>query len=285
MPKVTKQSPKKPAAATGSILSRIAPIEVGDELKILLYGKSGTGKTTLAGSFPGKLLWIVCSGGKRPGELKSLQAPEYVKKVEQVVLFHSDELKELIPYLESSTDKYRTVVLDHVSGLQDKILAEILDVEELPVQKSWGMATQQQYGQCTQQVKEYLRRLLGLSCNLVVIGQERVFKPDENDAVSVMEPFVSVALTPSLAGWLAPACDYVCQTLTRQKTITKTGKLAGKEITTVSKAPGVDYLLRTMPHETYASKFRVPKGYSLPEFIVDPTYDKIQAILKGEYQP
>lgn len=284
MPKVVKQTPIGKTAKGGviSVIDRIAPMSFDDDegIKILLYGRSGSGKTTLWGTFPGPILSIIRSGGKKPGELRSLDTPANRKKIQQVVLGESKEVMDLVKYQEEE-QKFKTLVLDHSTGLQDLVLAEILglDPDDMPVQKSWGLATQQQYGQCTAQCKEYLRALLGLSCNVVIIAQEREFNTD-NEAAEFLAPTVGAALSPSLTGWLNTAVDYICQTYIRQKTEIVTTKINGKEHQTLKKTKGVDYCLRVGPDAVYTTKFRQPKGYELPEAIIDPDYKKLMEQIK-----
>src|SRR5690606_36224704 len=118
-------------------------------------------------------------------------------------------------YLKENEEEYKTVVLDHVTGFQDLVQKEILGLEEIPVVKNWGLATQQDYGQCVTQCKELLRALLSLNQNVVVIAQEREFNVDSDD--KLLKPFVASGLTPSLLGWLNTAVDYICQTYIRPK--------------------------------------------------------------------
>ncbi len=278
---------RAPIANPNGVLSRIKPIgfDSDEGIKILLYGRSGTGKTTLWATFPGRILAVICSGGSKPGELRSVDTPAYRDKIDQVALSNSGELKEVIQHVKES-EAYSTVVLDHTSGLQDMILKEILGLEELPVQKGWGMAAQQQYGQCTGQTKEYLRALLNLDCHVVLVAQERESKGDEGGrSDDLITPSVGAGLMPSLAGWLNPAVDYICQTLIRQKeeeTVATigTGKNA-KRVTTRRKVKGVEYCLRTGPDPVYTTKFRLPKGTELPDFVIDPSYDKLIELIKG----
>lgn len=294
-PVVQKQSPVKKVAAkkTGTILDQIQPMEFDDEegIKILLYGRTATGKTTLWSTFPAPILAIICSGGQRPGELKSINTPQNRRRIETVTVKNSLDLVALAKY-QAETNHYKTVVIDHVTGLQDHILAEILGMEVIPAQKSWGLATQQQYGICTAQCKEHLRSFLSLSCNVVIVGQEKVSNIDEDklgvreDAMesNMLQPFVSVELTPKLAGWLPPACDYVCQMVIRARVEEKVIKIGNQTQTKLVRIPNeVDYCLRTAPHDIYASKFRIPRERvpELPEFIVDPSYDKIMKLIKG----
>lgn len=233
-------------------------------IKLLLYGQSGTGKTTFWGSFPGPILALICSGGSRPGELRSIDTPENRKKVDARIVTSTDQLRDMI----ADGNRFATVVLDHVSGLQDLTLKEILGVDELPAQKGWGLATQQQWGQSTAQCKEYLRALLSLEGNVIVIGQERTFGGrDDGMDPELVKPTVGAAVTPSLSSWLNPACDYVLQTFKRPRTIKKVAKIGGKEIVTEERGKGVDYCARCEPHDVFMTKFRLP-GKVVPEFIL-----------------
>lgn len=246
-----------------------------DGIKINVYGRSGTGKTTLWATFPGPILCLICSGGKRPGELRSIDTAEYRKKITPRVLRESTQVRENI----EDVGEFQTVVLDHASGLQDMVLKEILGIEELPAQGSWGMAKQQDWGTAAMQVKEILRALLSLRCNVVVIAQEREFNTDTES--ELVMPYVASAMTPSVVGWLNPACDYICQTYIRPKMVQQKVSVAGKEQVTLKRGKGVEYCLRTAPHDVFTTKFRVPRGVELPESIVDPTYDKIMELIRG----
>jgi hypothetical protein len=263
------------------IIDRIGPIDFPEEngLRMLLYGKSGTGKTTFWATFPGPILCIVCSGGSCPGELRSINTEAYRAKISQVVLRGTEELRPLLEYLRS-TKKYRTTVLDHASGFQDLTLKEILDLDELPAQKKWGMATQQQYGTSATMCKEAFRGLLSLPGNVVIVAQEREFTVE--GASDLIAPTVGAALTPSVTGWLGPACDYVVQTYLRSKSLSVEAKVGEKKVVVKKRGEGVEYCLRTEPHEVFQTKFRLPKGHPLPECIVDPSYDKVLKIIRGE---
>lgn len=298
MPVVQKQQgnppktapPRKQAAnlPAGSVLSRIKPIgfAVDDALSVLVYGRSGTGKTTFWSTFPGNTLAVIISGGKKPGELRSIDTVENRKRVSEVTLRSSTELADIVAHVRQ-TGKYQNVVLDHASGLQDLVLKEVLGLEELPAQKSWGMASQQLYGQCAGATKDLLRKLLDLvevKVNVIVVAQERTLGDDADS--EIITPTVTAGLIPSIVGWLNPACDYVVQSFIRQKYVVKKTTIGkGKDAKTVQTrqaVKGVEYCLRTAPDAVYTTKFRVPKGRTLPDVIVDPDYRKFVNIIRGE---
>lgn len=279
MPKVVKQASHPSSRKAGRVIDRIKPLGLEDDkLRVNVYGRSATGKTTFWATFPGPLLAIVCSGGQRPGELRSINTPEHRRKIRQVMIEQSTEVQELACY--AADNRLATVVLDHASGLQDLVLKEVLGLEKIPTSLSWGMATQQQYGQVAVQVKEHLRSLLSLPCNVVVVAQEREFN-NEADSDLIM-PYVASALTPSITGWLNPACDFIVQTFKRQRIQIKDAKIGGKKVEITQRTKGVDYCLRVGPDSVYTTKFRIPKGCNLPDVIVDPTYDKLVELIQGK---
>lgn len=277
MPTVRKQT-RSPTnrAQTPSNKSRQSAWDRAEGVKVLLYGRSGTGKTTLWATFPGPILALISSGGNKPGELKSIDTPEYRDKINAIVVEDSATVSEEV----KNASQYATIVVDHASGLQDLILKEILGLSEVPVQKSWGLATQQQYGQCTLQAKEHLRNVLNFDGNVVIVAQEREFNTDSTS--DLIAPYVGAGLTPSLTGWLNTAVDYIVQTFIRQHEEVSTQKIQGKTVETRTKTRQVEYCLRTAPDPVYTTKFRLPKGRPLPDVIVDPSYDKILSLIQGE---
>jgi len=202
--------------------------------------------------------------------------------VDFVHLKQSEELDELVKMLKDG--HYKSVGLDTAGGLQDLILKEVLGLAEMPVQRDWGMAKQQDWGTVGVQLKERMRRLLDLAdqgiLDVMVIAHERNF--NDEGVSEMLAPTVGAALSPSAAGWLNGACDYVCQTFIREETATVTQKVAGKEISQKKKTGKAEYCLRIGPHPVYLTGFRVRRKIGdLPDCIVDPDYKKIQRVIEG----
>lgn len=285
MPVITKTKttgvPPKPKKESNSLLSQAEDLvfDEGIGLKIALYGRAGTGKTTLASTFPGKILYITCSGGANTiGELRSVYTREVRQKMKRINIESSIQLGQLADEL-AQDDSYSSAVLDTATNFQHLILKEILELDELPPQLSWGIATQQQWGQCSLQTQEYLRKLLNIPKNVIIIAQEREYDPTLENGDAIM-PYVGPALTPKAAGWLNAAVDYLGQTFIRKKTEMVINKVNGKEVKTKKTLDEFEYCLRVGPHDMFITKFRIPKNTQTA--IVNPTYDKIiKMLLEG----
>lgn len=197
------------------------------------------------------------------------------------------EIKEpddLPYYVEQAQSRgFKTISLDHVTEFGGMVLARIIGLKRLPEQLSWGLATQQQYGQQSLQAKEYLKEFLDFDGNCLILGQERDYskkkeEEEENEFSEELEdiPFVSVATTPSVAGWIAPACDYVIHTFKRDQYKETVKKVNGKTKTLRERTGRREYCAHVGPNKVYNTKFRVPIGVELPDVIVDPSYEKLK---------
>lgn len=264
------------STSTSSAASRIISLNnLPDQgIKLCVYGKSGTGKTRLVGSFAklGPMLHMICSSNGT-NEARSIKGTPNVDCVE---IQKPQDLLDLINLAKDS--KYKTLALDHVTGFSDCVLADILGVDKVPEQGSWGMAKREQYAQLGLQVKTYLRDLLDLPLNIIIVGQERAFDLEE-EAGEVLMPYVSVSATPAVAGWIAPAVDYMCQTFKRDQVKVTSKKMGDKIIESKERTGKREFCLRVGPDSTYITKFRVPPGTDLPDVIVDPNYEKIEHLI------
>jgi hypothetical protein len=272
MPVVKKQTQlKKPAGKARGIAGRIKPVELHGGVKLLVYGRGKTGKTRFASTFPKKVLIAGTEDGTR--------SVVNVKGVDFVLLKSSQDMEDVIDLARDGG--YSTLCLDHAGGLQDLILKEILGLEDMPVQKSWGIAKQQDWGTSSMQTKERLRHLLDLAdtheTNVVIIAHERNF--NDNEESDLIFPTVGAALTPSVAGWLNGAVEYICQTFIREET-KEVSMVKGK--TTQKKTGKVEYCLRIGPHPVYMTGFRVPMGVEIPDSVSDPSYEKIRKLIEGK---
>lgn len=286
MPKITKQTMKAKAKPKASHDAW----DMTDYLSLLLYGESGSGKTTTWASFPGPILCIVCSGGKLAGEFKSINTKEHREKIRGVVCNGGDQVLEQLE--EAATGKYQTVVLDHATGLQEVLLRDELGLDEVQLQKSYGFTNKDAYQEMARKTKETLFRLLSIpDCHRVIVCQEKDHNQyaqessDESSDDSTLKPCIGGAVSTSVIKWLNPACDYILQAYKRPVTVEKVTKVGTKNVTTRKKTGEIEYCLRCKPNETFITKFRVPRGHELTDLVIgveDSAFDRIMGVIKGE---
>lgn len=267
-------------------------------MKLLCYGRGKTGKTRLAATYPKPMLLIGIEDGTKSvatgrTEKKRLRNDNIIYSltlagkptgIDFIKLTASSEMDELLPMLVE--DGYRSTGLDHASGFQDLILKEILGLNDIPVQKSWGMTDRQTWGVVGMQFKQRMSALLDLEeragLAICIIAHERSFG-DSEDASNLMLPSIGAALTPSAAGWLNTACDYICQCFIREKYEEQVIEGADDPNAKVRVATGkAEYCLRVGAHAIYQTGFRLPPGIELPDVITDPSYKKVAALIRGE---
>jgi hypothetical protein len=99
---------------------------------------------------------------------------------------------------------------------------------------------------------------------------------EDDDALEDVMPEIGPSLTPSVAKNLCAAVYVIANTFIRRKVETKEvkGKKIEKEL--------MQYCLRIGPHPICLTKVRKPKSVGVPAVIVDPAYEDILSIIKGE---
>jgi len=281
--KVTKQKISKKVSKKSSsdnpFLSGIQDISMPTGgIKMVVYGRSGSGKTTFACTFPKKLLLARCGlddGTLSVYDVEGVQTSPLIKRPEEL---------DMIIKMQKEDQPWKTIVLDTASEYQNVILADVIGAEQVPTQLSWGVARREQWGDVASGMKDKLRNLLNLAdtcgTNIIILAQERGGDSEEaNDELLI--PSVSEALTPSVTGWLNPACDYVFHSFLRRKykTIEKKSQ-TNKDKIIKKKVPTdeFEYCVRISTHNVYTTKFRKPKGAEIPEVIIDPSYEKFQKV-------
>jgi hypothetical protein len=286
-PTVQKQSPSHPIPISKSenILNLIRPVAEHDSggLKMNVYGRNGSGKTTFACTFPKPLIIIGFEDGT--------QSVKQVKGVDFVPIRSSADLHPLADYIrseENPTKRYKTVVLDTATSLQDLMLKEILNLQQMKVQLAWGTVSQKQYQERSEKTKEFLRLFLNLAqwgFNVVVLAQEKNHTQKDGEGggdSELLTPFIASSLGSSTCGWLQENCDNICQTFTREATTVEKIPVGEGFVETHKKTGKIEFCLRTQrAHPIYGAKIRADKHVQLPDVLVDPTYDKFARLLEG----
>ena len=176
-------------------------------------------------------------------------------------------------YLDGGT-KYKTVVIDQITNLQDLGMAEI---RERAKKSSAELFTKNNWGELSGLLKTSISnfRTLGEKYNLCMIAHERTFGGGDEDD-QALEPSVGARVMPSVGSFIDGAMDAIGSTFIRESFEKKGGKKERK----------VDYCMRIGPHAFYSTKVRRPvEAGPLPDFIVDPTYTKISNLISGKIIP
>lgn len=258
--------------------------ELANSRSFVFYGQAGTGKTTLAGSFPGPVLFCDC----RDRGTDSLIGFEGVDVFE---VEEWNDFERAYWFLKKNPKKYSTVVIDTMSQLQGIAIEYILDEigkSAHPDDITWGTMTQQEWGKVASMIKPKITEFRDLPMNVVFIAQHRVFNvavDEENDPKTAMlAPEVGPALMPSVAKHLNASVSVIGNTFIRtrieEKVIKK--KVGRKFKETTEEEEVIEYALRIGPNPLYTTKARKSKKITLPDVIVDPDYEKIMSVLKGE---
>ena len=246
--------------------------DVSRARSFLFYGRSGSGKTTLLGSFPKPLLVVDVKdeGTDSIVEVEDCQVTE-VREWE--------DLDKLYFWLLKNPKKFKTVGIDTVTQLQELCIVKVLKDKKKDTSNAgnWGSMTKQEWGQVAQLMKRVLIDWRDLPMEVVFLAQDRTFNVNEDDDSSdILMPEVGARLSPSVAAALNAAVSVIGNTYIRLRQIKKRveGKTIVKEKT--------EYCLRVGPSPIYTTKLRKPKGNVAPEFLVDPVYEDIIEVIKGE---
>jgi len=268
--KKRQRVPKKKPMTPASILDQIKPVtELKTNLVMMVYGRSGTGKTHFGSTFPRPILFI--DTNERGTETIAMEDDIDVVRVTEWA--QMDELYWALLNKETEVE-YASVVIDQVSNLQDIGMTEVLRKGRKGRDETF---TQRNWGQLSGMLKQWISDFRDLSdeYNLLLIAHERVNEggDDEEEAI---EPSIGARVMPSVSAFLDGAVDSIGSTFIKERWETE-----DKE-----EVRHVDYCMRIGPHAFYSTKIRRPVAAGpIPELIVNPTFKKIKDLVTGKQKP
>ena len=233
MPPTThRQSPPRPAPqptfANGSILASAVPVSSLKEerVKVCVYGRNRSGKTTLAAQFPKPVLFVSCEPAHCGGVQSISDVPDCTVIRAEVNPLEGERIagrekviaigKEL-----AQVKHFKTVVLKTATSLQDLISEEMK--KEFPGIAWSGKGSTETYKLRSSRMHDTIRPLLDLKhMHVVILCQEKDHNPPTDDKgfpdlkASLLHnmqqgSFMAPALGAALAGWVQDACGYVIQ--------------------------------------------------------------------------
>lgn len=248
------------------IADRIKPVsEKTSFLAALVYGRSGTGKTHFGSTFPKPILLL---------DIRE-EGTDTIAKVEGIDRLEVNtwaDFEDAYWFIAEGEHKYKTILLDQISTLQDLAMEKIRKDENL---QPTDMFHKRHWGQISGLMKTWLfsyRDLTKKDLHVCMIAHDRVSTNDDT-AEDALEPNVGARVMPSLAAAINGAVDMIGNTYIRERF-----EGVGKE-----KVRFVDYMMRIGPHAYYSTKIRRPVDAGPPpEAIANPTFEKITLLTRGE---
>lgn len=257
------------------IEKRIKPVaSITTPMRVALYGRAGSGKTTIAATFPAPLLV----------DIKQEEGTASVADVPGLQVFPAEsweDFEQVYWFLENGEHKFKTVILDTVTQLQELAIRQVLSKAKKSDEDAGGFGTMSkgQWGDVATLMKTWLMNFRNLGFNVVYLAQERVFNAgDDAPEDNQIAPEVGPRLMPSVGSTLNAAVDYIGQTFVREHIVRKRDPKTKK----VEEMKSVQYCLRVGPHSYYTTKVRSIKSTKIPSFLVDATYEDLVELRAGD---
>lgn len=250
------------------ILSRVVPVQgLGTVISALFYGRSGTGKTTISGTFPKPLL-LIDIAEKGTDSISDIDGIDVFRMTEW------NEFEEIFWRLQDGDTGYKTVVIDAIHSLQD------LSIDQ--AKRDAGKAEDAQtsmkdFGKASGLMKQWILNYVDLTTdgmNVIFLAHDRITE-SETDGEDMITPEVGPRLMPSVASTMTGSVNIVGHSFIKE-TIERPKKAGEKKKKTI------EYCMRIGPHAFYTTKIRKPKSQVIPDYLVDPDFKQLLEIVKGK---
>ena len=228
----------------------------------LVYGPSGVGKTVFASTAPRPILWLEAEGGTHSISDRT--------DIDVARVTGLETYREALVFLEKNPETYQTVVLDSIPETGVAVMSQIMKAaveadedrdEYSPLFKEWG--------RLTGVMRSIVRSFRDLPMHTIFTALEREDADEMTGRIKV-RPRLSPTLADELPGYM----DFVGYMYAKGDIIdTKTPEEERDPIQRVM-------LLR--PTIKHTAKLRAPAGSNPPDFLHDPTFDQIAALVLGK---
>lgn len=242
--------------------SLVSPVgEELENLKFLIYGRNGKGKTTFGAS--GEDVLIIDCNDRGTSSARKKKAHKFtVEKWEDI------DLAFWYCKAGDGKDKFKTIVIDNVSSLATLCMKFVLGDEasrdptldpDMPDKRHWFKVTEL--------MKTVIINFRNLEKTVVFLAQERRGYSEDDDEAPEIFPDLSASARATLQnavtiiGWVHTKGVRVKDPKNPKKSRIKT-----------------QYRMLLGPHDTYITKVNI-QDHGLPRVMVNPTIPKIMKII------
>lgn len=278
---------------------KLADLSQHDFLKVLVWGDQGTGKTRFGTTFPGPVLAI--DVGEKGYIAFKKQAKSGQLDVTEIEDFQ--QLLDTLLYLRDHETKYKTVILDSMTGLSNMAIMSFLESKgkkiSLETAKKWGSLTRNDYGEIANKVKPLISTIKDLEMNVVFTAHSKSNVKDQeskDDSIEASYDDEDNGVLEEIEAIKSGKKDL--KTLIDLKNIPIYVPNISRSVGQTLMA-GVDYIFHSFidatgsepiygihigPNPFFLTKARLAEGIKAPAFIANPTYEKVRALVDGELE-
>ena len=262
------------------VLEKIVPVDSLPPMgSAAIYGTAGSGKTTLAATWPKPILFIDCNE----------RGTDSVRDIKDTSVIRAQTWQDVIDVMwgliagDKKLAQFKTIVVDTVSQAQDLAMKHVMEekgksYDEFNLGANRGKIYQADWGVIGGEMRRFIIPMSDfdkIHATVVFIAHDRTFSGEDDETnTGVIAPQVGPRLMPSVESTLLGAVSIVGNTFIRE-TVTKS--TVRKK--TVRKRQ-TQYCLRIGPNAYYKTKIRKPQHIELPEVLVEPSYGKIMALIE-----
>ena len=223
----------------------------------VLYGKSGSGKTHAASTFPKPLLYIQIGD----------DGANTIKNVKGIKILRPSTLAELKSIaIELMTDKkYATVVCDTFS----MVVNEWINANA--VQKSKRMS-QQAWGDLMTDTQEFIRMWHMISLNKIVV----LTCHEVTDSFEGFEDEIAPDIRPNVSKGARTYLEGMSNFGVHMVVVSREVEQPDGSTKTIIK-----HAAQIAPNPYYWVKTQKPAEVKLPNLVINPTYDKIMGLIQA----
>lgn len=242
------------------ILDKATPIsEFGQRKLVVLYGKSGTGKTVVGATFPKPMLYVQIGD----------DGTNSIADEEDIVAIKAEKLEDLKEAIEELIKKkgggYASVFIDTFSMIVN------LWVQKNATEKKKKM-TQQMWGDIKTESEELIRlaHVLADHCWVILSCHESTdsFEGMEEEILPDIRPSVSKGVRTYLEGM----ANYGIHCTKINHTVTDSN---GADVDVVR------YAAHVGPNPYYWTKLQISKTRKVPKLMINPSYAKLMKVVEG----